>query len=94
MKTLLKPVLMAVLLAGSAVATVSPASAHDYYGGYDQSYGYHRHGDYGDRDRYRHRDHDDWRDRGYGDRYGHGDYGRSRYSDHRDWRDHRDRWGD
>ena len=88
MRNFLKPALMALLLAGSAVATVSSASAHDYYGGYDQSYG---NGDY------RNHDHGGWRyrdrDRGYGSWYRHDRFEHSRYRDgghdRHDWRDHR-----
>lgn len=54
MKRFLKSTLIAVLLAGSAVATATSASAHDgYYRDYGRSswYGGYQHEDRGDRDR-------------------------------------------
>ena len=50
MKRFLKSALIAVLLAGSAVATATAASAHDGYGR-SSSYGSYQHEDRGDRDR-------------------------------------------
>ena len=90
MRNFLKPALMALLLAGSAVATVSSASAHDYNGGYDQSYGNRDYRSYGNGD---YRDHGSWhsRDRGRGDWYRHDRFEHSHYRgyDRHDWRDHR-----
>jgi hypothetical protein len=71
MRPLLKSALVAVLLAGTAAATISTASAHEYDGygygdGYHDSYYHHR--DYRDHDRsdrdwYHHRDYGRWHDR-------------------------------
>lgn len=82
MKSLLKSALVVALLAGSAIATASSASAHENrYGGYSQSSwygGYHQQdrGDrgYGDRgwSSHRHMTRDRF-DRGYEGHHGHRD---------------------